>query len=89
MKKPFSIALIIQILCVLLFMIHSITYFSLNYQLIIGICSLSFVVGCYLLWNAFRNPDVMGAQKTLGIVLGILPILCILFMIFLLLTIRC
>jgi hypothetical protein len=81
MNNLFSVALIVQTLCAVLFIIHRF-FKALGSNLMFGIYIISFVIGCYLLWNAFKNPDIVGIQKILGIVLGILPFICILFMIF-------
>jgi hypothetical protein len=82
MQKLFSMALIAQTLCIILYIIHRFTYMTLGSDLMFGIYIISFIIGCYLLWSVFKNPNVVGAQKTLGIVLGILPILGALFMIY-------
>jgi hypothetical protein len=81
MNNLFSVALLVQTLCAVLFFFNRF-YDGLGSNLMFGVYIISFVIGCYLLWNAFKNPDIVGIQKILGIVLGILPFIGIFFMIF-------
>ncbi len=81
MNNLFSIGLIAQSAMTILFIIHRF-YKALGSNLMFGVYILSFIIGCYLLWQSFRNPAIHGIQKILGISLGILPLLFVLFMVY-------
>jgi hypothetical protein len=81
MNSLFPLALIAQTLCSVAFIIHRF-FKPLGSNLMYGIYLVSFIVGSYLLWQSFRNPAIEGFQKTLGIVLGILPFLGIIWLIY-------
>jgi hypothetical protein len=77
MNNLFSIALVVQSLCALSFFIHRFVK-PLGSDLMFGMLITSLVLGVYLLWQSFRNPSIVGTQKTLGIALGLLPIVWLL-----------
>jgi TRAP-type C4-dicarboxylate transport system permease small subunit len=77
----FPLALIAQTLCTAVFIVHRF-FKPLGSNLMYGVYIISFIVGSYLLWQSFRNPSVEGVQKTLGIVLGILPFLGLIWLIY-------
>jgi hypothetical protein len=80
MKNLFSIALVAQTVMLVLSIIHRF-YKALGSNLMFGVFILSTIAGFYLLWQSFRNPDITGLKKILGIVLGVLPILFLIFMV--------
>jgi hypothetical protein len=77
MNNLFSIALVAQSLCALSFIIHRFIK-PLGSDLMFGALIVSIVLGIYLLWQSFRNPSIIGTQKTLGIVFVFLPIVWLL-----------
>jgi hypothetical protein len=77
MEKIFSVALIAQTLCIACFIIHRF-FKPLGSDFMFGVLILSLVLGAYLLWHSFRNSAIVGLQKTLGIVLGCVPLLWLL-----------
>jgi hypothetical protein len=81
MNNLFSIGLIAQSAMAILFLIHRF-FKPLGSDLMFGVFVLSAVVGIYLLWQSFRNPNVQGLQKILGIILGILPLVFVIFMVY-------
>jgi hypothetical protein len=81
MNKLFSIGLIAQFAMTILFIVHRF-YKALGSNLMFFLYILSFIIGIYLLWQSFRNPAIVGVQKILGITLGILPFLFIVFMVY-------
>jgi hypothetical protein len=50
----------------------------LGSDFMLGILLISLVLGAYLLWCSFHNSAIVGLQKTLGIVLGSVPLLWLL-----------
>jgi hypothetical protein len=81
MNSLFSIALIAQTLCTAAYIVHRYVQ-ALGSDLMLGVLIGSLIIGGFLLWQSFRNPSIVGTQKTLGIVFGFLPIvwLTILFL---------
>jgi hypothetical protein len=77
MNNLFSIAIVAQSLCALSFIIHRFIK-PLGSDLMFWVLINSLVLGVYLLWQSFRNPNIVGTQKTLGILLGLLPIVWLL-----------
>jgi hypothetical protein len=77
MNNLFSIAIVAQSLCALSFFIHRFIK-PLGSDLMFWVLINSLVLGIYLLWQSFRNPNIVGTQKTLGILLGLLPIVWLL-----------
>ncbi len=85
MKNLFNAAFTAQSIFLMLFLIHEFTYYSLGSFFYI-VCLLSLIVGCYLLWQAFKNPAITVFLKKMGIVLGILPIIGLIIYAFLLMA---
>lgn len=80
MNNYFSLALVAQTFSLAAFIIHRFIK-PLGSDLMFGVFIFSALIGIYLLWQSFRNPDVQGLQKFLGIVLGILPIIFVILMV--------
>jgi hypothetical protein len=74
MNSLFSGALIAQTLFAVAFIIHRF-FKSLGSDLMFGVLILSVLVGGYLLWQCFKNPDIQGTLKWIGLILGFLPFL--------------
>jgi hypothetical protein len=81
MKNLFSLALIAQIIFSGLFIVHRF-FKPLGSDLMFGVLIASLLASGYLLWQSFGNPAIQGAQKTLGIALGFLPIIWVLLLVF-------
>jgi hypothetical protein len=80
MNSLFPVALIAQSLCTAAFIVHRFVK-SLGSDAMFGVLIASFLLGIYLLWQSFRNPNIVGTQKTLGIVFGILPLVWVLVLV--------
>jgi hypothetical protein len=80
MNSLFSGALIAQTLFAALFIIHRF-FQPLGSNLAFGIFILSVLVGGYLLWQCFKNPDIQGILKWVGLILGFLPFLGVIWMV--------
>ena len=80
MKKFFPISLILQAACILLFFIHMNKSQGLGSDFMFGVLLFSLANGIFLLWNSFRNKEIYGMQKLLGIVLGSIGFLWILML---------
>ena len=70
MKKYFTISLILQAACIVLFFIYINTSQGLGFDFMSGVLLFSLANGVFLLWNSFRSKEIYGMQKLLGIVLG-------------------
>jgi hypothetical protein len=81
MNNLFAVSLIAQSVMSVLFIIHRF-FKPLGSDVMFGVFILSVIIGVYLLWQSFRNPDVQGLQKILGIILGILPLVFVIFMVY-------
>jgi hypothetical protein len=81
MNNYFPLALIAQTFCLAAFVVHRFIK-PLGSDLMFGVFIISAILGIYLLWQSFRNPNVQGLQKILGILLGILPIIFVVLMVF-------
>ena len=78
MKKYFPISLILQAACIVLDIIHVNKSQGLGSDFMFGVLLFSLANGVFLLWNAFRNKEIYGMQKLLGIVLGSIGFVAIL-----------
>ena len=70
MKKYFPISLILQAACIVLFFVHRNISQGLGSDFMFGVLLFALANGVFLLWNSFRNKEIYGMQKLLGIVLG-------------------
>jgi hypothetical protein len=80
MNNLFSGALIAQTLFAVAFIIHRFVK-PLGSNLMFGVLLLSVLVGGYLLWQCFKNPDIQGTLKWIGLILGILPLVWLVWMV--------
>jgi hypothetical protein len=72
MNNLFSIALVAQTFCAITFCFHRFVK-PLGSDLMFAVFIASLMLSVYLLWQSLRNPNIIGTQKTLGIVLSCIP----------------
>ena len=70
MKKLFPLSLLLQIICVALFIVHMNKSQGLGTEFMFYVLLFSILNGIFLLWQSFKNPEIVGFQKAVGIILG-------------------
>jgi hypothetical protein len=81
MYKAYLTALAIQSLYIVVFTLTRLGLSAVEIFVPFGLF-LSPFIGLFLLWQALRHPKVNGWQKWYGVLLGILPFVGILFMVY-------
>jgi hypothetical protein len=79
MKNLFSTLQFAQIGLAILFIVHRF-FKPLGSDLMFGVLIASFLVGALLIFQSLRNPAIQGFQKTIGLILGFLPVLWVILL---------
>jgi uncharacterized BrkB/YihY/UPF0761 family membrane protein len=77
MEKYYNIGIAIEIIAAILYMVH-INLKPLDSDYMFGALVTASLTSIFLFWQSFKNSNIDGTQKTIGIVCACLPLIFIL-----------
>lgn len=77
MKNIFNTAILAQLVFTILFIVHRFFY-PLGSDFMFGMLVVSLLISCYLFWQIFKVKNILGSQKTIGLIGAFLPIIWLL-----------